>query len=527
MKALRSGLAVKLAIYLVVSTGAIFLVFGVLNIRMHRSHAEALLRQNADSVSDLILSSTRYHMLRNDRDAIQRTMTDIGSEPGVERVRIESREGIIRYSNEPAEIGKQTRQAAPPAVSASIERAADGERILSVERPIFNQPNCSTAACHEHPATQKTLGAIDMRLSLEAIDRELKAQQDQLLRFTLLALLLISVASVAFVFLVVHRRITQLKTGTKRVAGGDLSYRLPEPSRDELGELAESFNKMTAELDKARRELIERTQNSLIQSEKMASLGKLSATVAHELNNPLFGILTYARLANKQVRSSELPPEERERLNDKLSVIERESRRCGEIVRNLMAFARQAPHKVASRNLNAIVERAVAVIRHRLSLQSVTLEQSLDATLPEVVCDEGQMQQVALVLLVNAMEAMPNGGSLSVSTTANDAEHVMLRVRDTGGGIPPDVMPHIFEPFFTTKSETNGSGLGLAIAHGIVAQHGGEITANSTPGKGTEFAIILPIKGAGDKTGAPGSRLALVSDVAEAKEVMFSEGGQA
>lgn len=528
-QALRSGLAVKLAAYLIVSTGAIFLVFGVLNIRMHRSHAEALLRQNADSVSDLILRSTRYHMLRNDRDAIQRTVADLGSEPGMNRVRIASPEGIIRYSNDLSEIGKQTRQAAPPAVLASIERAANGDRILDVERPIFNQPNCSSTACHEHPASQKVLGAIDTHLSLAAIDREMKAQQDQLLRFTFLAMLLILLASVVFVFLVVHRRVTELKTGTKRVAGGDLAYRLPAAAHDELGELAESFNKMTAELDKARRELIERTQNSLIQSEKMASLGKLSATVAHELNNPLFGILTYARLAGKQIRASDLAPEERERLNDKLGVIERESRRCGEIVRNLMAFARQAPHKVASCNLNTVIERGVAVVRHRLSLQSVTLEKTLDPNLPEVVLDEGQIQQVVLVLLVNAIEAMPGGGALSVSSAALDPEHVVIRVRDTGSGIPAEVMPHIFEPFFTTKADSNGSGLGLAIAHGIIAQHGGDIEASSVPGEGTEFAITLPVKG-GVRTDDSGPRLAVVSDVAQARnaqgnEIVLSQGG--
>jgi two-component system NtrC family sensor kinase len=368
------------------------------------------------------------------------------------------------------------------------------------------------------------LGTINTHLSLAAIDRELKAQQDQLLRFTLLALFLISIASVAFVFLVVHRRVKQLKAGTKRVAGGELSYRLPATSRDELGQLADSFNKMTEELERARHELIERTQNSLIQSEKMASLGKLAATVAHELNNPLFGVLTYARLASKQVRQSDLGPEDRERLCEKLTVIERESRRSGEIVRNLLAFARQAPHKVAAYNLNSIMERAIAVVRHRLELQGVALELKLDPALPDIVCDEGQIQQVALVLLVNAVEAMPNGGSVTISSGERGGEYAFLGVRDTGAGIPKDVMPHIFEPFFTTKAESNGSGLGLAIAHGIISQHGGEITVNSEPGKGTEFIISLSLKRPPEvKDGHAGERPAIVSDVAEAKEVGYEQ----
>ena len=530
-KPFRPGLALKLAVYLVVSTGVIFLVFGVWNIRMHRSHAETLLRQNADSISDLILSSTRYHMLRNDREAIEKTVGDIGHEPGIRGIRIADRDGFVRYSNDPKEIGTTRRQATKPAASSvEIRRLAGGVNELVVERPIFNQPNCATAACHEHPSTQKVLGTIETNLSLESVDRELATQQSQLARFTLLALVLISIASVAFVFLVVHRRVRALKTGTKRVAGGELSYRLETGSRDELGELAESFNKMTAELEKARRELIERTQNSLIQSEKMASLGKLAATVAHELNNPLFGILTYARLANKQVRGSDLAPEDRERLTEKLSVIERESRRSGDIVRNLLAFARQAPHKVAAYNLNTIIERAIAVVRHRLELQAIEVSLQLDPQLPEIVCDEGQIQQVMLVLVVNAIEAMPNGGALTVVSSLRDGA-ASMKVQDTGGGIPPDVMPHIFEPFFTTKADTNGSGLGLAIAHGIVAQHGGEITVDSEPGKGTAFNIAIPAKKAPgdpngtDKTGedanpgASNARPAIVSDVADAKEI--------
>jgi two-component system NtrC family sensor kinase len=519
IKPLRSGIAVKLAIYLVVSIGAIFAVFGVWNLRMHRTHAEALLRQHADSISDLIQRSTRYHMLRNDRDAIARTVADIGSEPGISRIRIADRDGNIRYSNNSAEIGTRVKPASVPASHARIIRTLAGDREMNVERPIFNQPNCSNAACHEHPAKQKVLGSIDTYLSLAAVDREMAAQQNQLLRFTLLALALISMAAVAFVFLTVHRRVVQLKTGTKRVAGGDLGYRLPDSSRDELGELAEMFNHMTGELERARHELIERTQNSLIQSEKMASLGKLAATVAHELNNPLFGILTYARLAAKQIRKSGLPPEERERLEDKLSVIERESRRSGDIVRNLLAFARQAPHKVAAYDLNVIIDRAAAVVRHRLELQGVKMQLELDREMPQIVCDEGQLQQVMLVLLVNAIEAMSAGGELVVSSRMA-GDRAVLAVRDTGGGIPPEAMPHIFEPFFTTKADTNGSGLGLAIAHGIVAQHGGEIEVHSAPGKGAEFVISLTAHALADAGGAEAqaSRPAIVSDVAEAKE---------
>ena len=496
----RIGIATKLAVYLVLGTGAVFLLFGVWNLRMHRAHAEALLTQDAAAISDLIQRSARFDMLRNDREALQRIVTDVGSEPGIRVVRIYNRQGKVSFSNNPAEMTQAIPHVDTSAIS--LERVSvqvlfdkNGERYLDLVRPIRNQPECSNAACHEHPPSQRILGAIDTHISLAALDKELSGQQRQLARFTLLALSMILLASGAFVFLVLHRRIKELKIGTKRVAGGDMNYRLPIRSTDELSELASSFNHMTEELDRANRELIERTQNSLIQSEKMASLGKLAATVAHELNNPLFGILTYARLALKQIKANELPLEERERLIEKLRVIERESRRSGDIVRNLLTFARQAPRKVSEHDLNVLVDRAVAVVRHRLELQQVTLKTQLDPDLPKLACDEGQIQQVLLVLLVNAAEAMPDGGSLTVvSGVREEGTEVFVTVSDTGMGIPRDVMSHIFEPFFTTKSDGQGSGLGLAIAHGIIAQHGGEISVKSEMGKGAEFTIALPLR---------------------------------
>ncbi len=498
-RSFRIGIAAKLAVYLVLGTGAVFLLFAVWNIRVHRAHAEALVGQHAAGIDEVIQRSTRYHMLRNDREALQQIIADIGSEPGIRRIRIYNRQGRVSFSdsNNHADSNLSSGRGDLDKVDRPVVRIVqgkNGERFVDSVRPIWNQAGCSSAACHEHPPSQRVLGTIDTHLSLAEVDREIAAQQRQLWRFTLMGLALIAVASVAFVFLVLHKKIHALRIGIRRVAGGDLKHRLEVSSGDELSELAGSFNRMTAELDKARTELIERTQNSLIQNEKMASLGRLAATVAHELNNPLFGILTYARLALKQVKREELTLEERDRLIDKLSVIERESKRSGEIVKNLLTFARQAPRKVAEHNLNQLTERALAVIRHRLELQQVAVEVELDPQLPKLLCDEGQLQQVILVLLVNAAEAMPEGGLMRVrSGVQSEGAEVFVCVKDAGSGIAADVMSHIFEPFFTTKSESNGSGLGLAIAHGIVAQHGGTIAVQSEPGKGSEFIISLPL----------------------------------
>jgi two-component system NtrC family sensor kinase len=500
IRSFKIGIAAKLAVYVVLGTGTVFLIFGAWNVRVHRAHAEALVGQHAAGINEVIQRSTRYHMLRNDREALHQIVADIGSEPGIRRIRIYNRLGHVSYEDqrrEPQSGFEQSRQElqAVNRPLVRILRDQRGERFINSTHPIWNQPGCSSAACHEHPPSERVLGTIVTHLSLADVDREISSQNAVLWRFTFVGLALIMVASIVFVFLVLHHRIHELKHGIKRVAGGDLKHRLPVRSSDELSELALSFNRMTAELDKARTELIERTQNSLIQSEKMASLGKLAATVAHELNNPLFGILTYARLALKQIKRNDLPLEERDRLMEKLSVIERESKRSGDIVKNLLTFARQAPRNVAEHDLNVLFRRALAVIRHRLELQQIEVEINLDENLPKVQCDEGQLQQVLLVLLVNAAEAMPDGGTLTLQSGVRaECTELFATVRDTGSGIAPDVMSHIFEPFFTTKAETNGSGLGLAIAHGIIAQHGGVISVESEPGKGARFTISLPVK---------------------------------
>lgn len=508
----QTGLAYKLASCLIVSAAAIFGVLGLLTLHAHRRNSEDLVLQSAERISDIIQRSTRYQMLHNDRAALYQSIRDMGSQPGIRRIRIFNKEGRIMFSTDPAETNAMVdqhaeacygchAQATPLVKLARPDRArifheeSTGGRILGVIRPIENQPACSSAACHAHPPERTILGVIDSQLSLAAVDASLAAQQKTLLGFTGTALALLLAVSTVFVWRVVHKPVQELIAGTHRVAGGDLDYRLPVRSRDEIADLAASFNKMTKELAEARARLVEQTQNALAGSEKMAALGKLAATVAHEVNNPLFGILTYAKLCRKAVEESALADDARGPLVEQLTVIERESRRCGEIMRNLLTFARQAPRRREPNNLNELADRAVRLMRHQFEIQGIELETDLAASPAEVNSDAGQIQQVVLVLLSNAAEAMPQGGRLRVATErAQDAAR--LRVRDWGPGIRADVLPHIFEPFFTTKEEQQRTGLGLAVAKSIIDQHGGAIEVHSNQGQGTEFVVTLALAGA-------------------------------
>jgi two-component system, NtrC family, sensor kinase len=520
-KAIRLGLAPKLAICVVTGTAALFALFGYINLRVVRRQSEDLVLQAAERITGLILRSAHFGMLHNDREALYTVIHEMGGEPGIRRIRIFNKEGRITVSTEPGEVGTVVdksaeacygchAQSAPLARLNRPDRARiftdkQGERVLGVIRPIENSAACYKAACHVHPASQRVLGVVDANLSLAMVDAQMARHQATLVWFLIGAITIGSLAAALFIWVVVYRPVQELIRGTHRVAGGDLDYRLPVRSDDELGDLAASFNKMTAEVageqarieEQVRRKTaeLERVYKTLLTTEKLASIGKLAATVAHEINNPLFGILTYSKLVRRELAKQEFAG--REDLAGQLETIERESKRCGDLVKNLLTFGRQAPSHREPNDLNVVVQRAVALVKHKLDLQSVELQQSLAGDLPPVECDANQMQQVLIVLLVNASEAMPKGGSVSLSTALDPAtDQVVVRVKDSGSGIPEDVLPHIFEPFFTTKQDQLRTGLGLAVAHSIVEQHGGEISVRSTRGEGTEFTVALPASAA-------------------------------
>ena len=521
VRSIRLGVAAKLAVGVIVSTAAFFTLFGFINLRVERRQAESLMVQSADRVADIILRSTRYDMMRHDREALYNTILQVGSEPGIQRIRIYNRDGRIMFSTEARELGTAVDKSAeacygchtqsqPLARLNRPDRARpfwdkQGHHLIAVIRAIPNEPACSAAACHVHDAAQQVLGVVDAQMSLAPVDAQIAQNSASLVWFLLGGIGLGSGLAVAFIWLVVYRPVKALIDGTHRVREGDLNYRLPVRSDDELGDLAAGFNKMTAEVagvqakieEQVRRKTaeLERIHRTLLSTEKMASIGKLAATVAHEINNPLFGILTYARLVERGIGKCDAP--NRDEMAEQLQTIERESKRCGELVKNLLTFSRQKSSEREPNDLNTIVGHAVALVKHKLEMQSIELVERFADGLPPVDCDANQIQQVALVLMVNASEAMSSGGRLEVETALDSSSgEAVLRVKDSGCGIPEDVLPRIFDPFFTTKEDQNRTGLGLAVAHNIVEQHGGEIKVESAPGKGTEFRVALPLSAA-------------------------------
>jgi two-component system NtrC family sensor kinase len=542
---LRLGLTLsaKLNILLLGAMVAIFGLLGYLNVRLHRHHLEQNTLLSAERISDLIRHSTTEYMLRNDREGLYHLMRTMAAEPGIEKIRIFDQEGTITYTTDAAEqnhVVDKTAEACYACHAQSqplarlnrpdrfrIYRNAGKARVLGIITPIENQPACSNAACHAHPAEQRILGVLDTNLSLAKTDVQVAESSRRMIVYTGCALLLIALLSWFFVWQVVGRPVKGLERGTQRLAAGDLGYQIEVQSKDELGDLATSFNDMSRRLHSEHNENVawthtleqrveqktrelKRAHEHALHTEKMASIGKMAAVLAHEINNPLSGILTYAKLLRKWIDRDAVARSEtttdagrvrHKEICESLDLIASESRRCGDLVKNLLTFSRTTPMNLQATNLNQVVDRSLRLVQHQLDLAGIQVQPQLDPDLPPVLCDAAQMEQVILALVMNALDAMPQGGNLWIATSfTHEPNSVRMVVRDDGSGIPAEILSRIFEPFLTTKETGRGVGLGLAISHSILERHNGSIEVQSEIGRGTTFTVTLPWDAESEKT---------------------------
>lgn len=411
----------KIGVRLTVAVAATALVvisaFAWVNIRSHRAAMEAEMERHADQLGEAVKSGTEYDMLLNQRERIHQSIRRMADQPGIRRIRVMNQSGRVIYSSDAAEIGQLVDKNAescyrchqsgiPLQRLATKERTRifrqGGERVLGIINPIYNKPSCWTAACHVHSKSQVVLGVLDVTMPLGEVDRGIRRGQIEIAVFALTAILALSLIVSLFVKRWVDGPVEDLLTATRHVAGGDLDYVIAEGREDELGMLARSFNRMTRKLSEARQQLF--------QSEKLASLGRLAAGIAHEINNPLTGVLTYGSYLLKRTQ-------DRPEIQEDLKVIVRETIRSREIIKSLLDFARQSVPKKAETDLNEIIERALVVTENHLAVNHIRLEKVLDPSLPKPVADANQMQQVFVNLLVNAADAIgTKGGTITVAS---------------------------------------------------------------------------------------------------------------
>jgi two-component system NtrC family sensor kinase len=485
---------------------AIIGIFAYLILSAHQRQLIAELERNAHQLSETVKSSTKYDMLLNQRESVHRIIQTIGKQEGIEKVRIFNKEGAIIFSTDPLDIGKMVDKQAEAcyvchAADQPLERLSIAQttrifaaqpqvRTLGVINPIYNEPGCWQSACHAHTQNQKVLGVLDITMSLAAVDHSMRASQMRLLVFAVIAITAISLIIYLLVKSLVLKPVRQIVAATHHVAQGDLNYTIGLDKNDEIGELAKSFNEMTRQLSE--------TQRQLYQSEKLASIGRLAAGVAHEINNPLTGVLTYSSFLLKRADPQAENKED-------LEVIVRETKRCREIVKGLLDFGRQSPPEKRQVSINDVINHAVRIVQNQFAIQHIQLSTDLDPRLPSTQADVNQIQQVLINLLMNASDAIgEKGGTVTVTTgvadrTAGgaddgtlDRDYIRIRVSDDGCGIPAVNLSKVFEPFFSTKGQ-KGTGLGLAVVWGIIEKHNGRITVESTVGKGTAFTILLPV----------------------------------
>ena len=496
-------------------------LYAYLNIREVK---KLLLRDtvhSAERLSETLIRATNHQMMLNDLPEVYHVMSNATRQEDVVSLRLINERGRIVFSSNPKEMGTDLDKKSEVCVSchagstALLEASAmdrsrvftdeAGKRVLGLTKAIYNEESCSTAACHQHPADIKVLGVLDVVVSLELMQNQLTQSRTWVIFLTMALLLVVSLILSLFTQKLVNKPINALLHHTQRVADGKLDTTIETTSSDELGELAVSFNRMTTSLKKAHDELaewartleervvqrtveIQQMHAQLARSEKLSSLGQMAAGIAHEINNPMTGILLYANLIAEDKQFSPV-------LQDDIKVIIRETERCAAIVKQLLDFSKETKPESHWSSLNEIIEAALSLLEHQLLFRNIAIERNLDRNIPDIFVDPWQLEQVFINIILNASQSMTGAGVIKIRTGLTaDKRFVLAEITDTGCGMPKETLDRIFDPFFTTKDD-GGTGLGLSVSYGIINNHGGEINATSRVGFGTTMSIKLPLVG--------------------------------
>lgn len=373
--------------------------------------------------------------------------------------------------------------------------------------------------------TTEEIGSVKLILSMENVNEAIAEAQRTTIVLALWVIL-ISILTLTFFVRVITKPIKKMLIATNQISQGDLNQRVDVSQQDEIGQLAATYNQMVESLKESRDEIeeynrtleekiierteeLEETQAQLVQSEKLSAIGQLAAGVAHELNNPLGGILGYAQFTLEKLKKNipeNTTEKEMESYKRYLTDIERQARRCKNIVQNLLRFSRSSKNsEFTGIDMNLIIKDTCTFIEHQLTMNQIELNIDLDENIPNILGNAGQLQQVLTNMIINAMHASHQGSSIVIKTRfcpplGEFSGTVEISCIDQGVGIPEENLKKIFEPFFTTKEVGKGTGLGLSVSYGIIKEHGGEIKVDSEKDSGTTFTIILPVQKKAGKT---------------------------
>jgi len=529
----RSSIYGRVVLIITISSFFLFLSFGVIFRSVNEEYMKSVISENGNNIGFLVEGALYKSMLENDRTSLQSTLDQINSMSGIDDVNMYDNQNNLVYTS----ISKEPNNHVDPDCKSCHEdfdtmfsakekshRIIDidsecimnpgnnNSRHLMIKSPILNNKTCSTSECHAHSPEEEVLGSLIIQMPLEGLDTALeKSTTDYFLLASLMTFVLI-LFLIFFTNKKIKKPLNEIIKASEAVAKGDKSTRLEiKPHQlSDMRMVSYAFNEMLDNLQTATNELqnwsqqleykvqkkseeLGQAQNELINIERIASLGKLSLSVAHEINNPLSGILIYTKLIYKQLNNQDLDPAKKEPMLKHLKLIENETKRCGDIVKGLLDFSKKDQNGFEPRHLHEILMDTYELMSHPMKVANIDFLSDFSAKSDLIYCSPNQIKQVCVAILVNASEAVSENGEVLFRTNNPDEEHVCIEITDNGVGISPEDIPHIFEPFFSTKENASGIGLGLAIVHGIVQSHKGKTGVKSERGKETTISITLPL----------------------------------
>jgi len=504
--------------------------FGFIFRSVNEKYMQSVIKQSGNMVGSLVQGSLYRSMLKNDNEELQNTLVIINKMSNID--------GIHIYDNNDSMVTSSlTNQSVNPNckvchtnINEMFPRKEKSYRVINlnsecemnqkhynsrhllIRSPILNEKSCYTSECHVHKESEKVLGSIVIITPLEDIDAALERSSTDFFLLAALMTLILLLFLIFFTRKTIKNPLNAIIKASQAVANGNTNIRLDIKHRqlDDMKMVSYAFNNMLDNLNTATLELqnwshqleykvqkkseeLSEAQNELIHIEKIASLGKLSASVAHEINNPLSGVLTYTKLIYKQLSKLDLDATIKGSMLKHLKVIETETKRCGDIVKGLLDFSKKDQQNFETKQLHEILKETYNLMAHQMEMANINFKTDFSARTDLIYCSENQIKQACVAIIVNASEAISENGEIIIKTINPDEDNIKLEITDNGSGISPEDIPHIFEPFFSAKHKESGIGLGLAIVFGIVQSHNGKIEVKSELGKGTTISIILPL----------------------------------
>lgn len=529
----RRSIYGRVVIIISVMSVFLFVSFGIIFKSVYEQYLNTVILQSGNNVGSLVEGALYHSMLENDAGALQNTLDVIHTLPGIEDVNMYDSDDSLVYSSFPADtIGhinpdcitchSDMASMFPKKVKSykiitaenecKMNKSDSGQRHLLINSPILNSRSCYTSACHAHPESQEVLGSLIIKVPLKDLDMAVEKSSMEFYFLAILTTFLLASFLIFFTRREIKNPLNELIQASIAVSMGDKNTRVViKPHQlDDMRMVSGAFNDMLDNLQTATTELenwsqqleykvqkkseeLGAAQNELIHIERLASLGKLSSSVAHEINNPLAGILVYTKLVHKLLSNPEVTNAKKELMLKHLKMIESETKRCGDIVKGLLDFSKKDQEKFEPKNLHEIMQETYDLMSHPIRIANITFLKNFDAKDDLIYCSPNQIKQACVAMLVNAREAISENGEIQINTSNPNEDTIKLEIRDNGIGISAEDIPHIFEPFFSTKQEVRGIGLGLSIAHGIIQSHKGKIQVKSEPGRFTSISIILPL----------------------------------